>query len=128
MIDFKAFLRACDAPFSPADNNCFTAAIAAYPYSERVAKLANWWRNESAARRTKLNYANLVLIADGFAQELGFSAAIDSTPTGREIGIATGAGLSPTMCVGANGSWFARGTRGAMRIPNRYIVRSWVVE
>lgn len=122
MIDFEAFHRSCLLPYS-AENNCFTAATAAFP---RAYFFAEWWRALSCEGRAALLASRDI---SGVVENLARAGGCAECPTvarGREFGITrVGLSIPPAICVGTPAGWFARGHRAAVRLPQPYIRKAW---
>ena len=126
MIDFPAFVRACGAPYCDVSNNCFVTAAAAFPSSDKVEALCRWWDDLPADYRVRLSKGEEHVDLETLALRFGFTRAFEAT--GREIGSFQQLKCAPPIfVVGAFGKWYARGKRGAVRIPSHIPVKAWSV-
>lgn len=126
MIDLVEYIKACSAPYDDAEHNCFDAAAAAFPSSRSVALIRDWWRALPAERRVKLSRGEEQLDLDAFARTLRLETA--DAPTGRELGVIKQLDCAPPIfVVGANGLWFARGKRRAVKVPPHLVTQAWSV-
>jgi hypothetical protein len=126
VIDLVAYINACARPYDDGEHNCFSTALVAFPSSRAAGLLRDWWRSLPADRQEKLARGDEQIDLDAFASTLRLQPA--SEPTGNELGVIKQLDCAPPIfVVGANGSWFARGKRRAVRVPPHLVTKAWRV-
>lgn len=124
MIDLVEYIKACAVPYDDVDNNCLVTATAAFRGAPQTEKLLAWWTSLAPGYRVELSTGKKQIDLDDLFYSCGFSRGY--APTGFEIGAIKQLEIAPPIfVVGANGVWFARGVKRAVKVPTRLVVQAW---